>query len=120
MDCPRVNGFNISVSNKVPVIESQNALDAMHTHRSHKARIVNLDARDAMCHQECAPLFVNCEAVRKQTELFLEKSCPTVRVLRRKAVAIAIYRASTCVPKFPDILGGIAEDAVIPNDGIRR
>ena len=33
MGCPRVNGFNISVSNKVPVIESQNALDAMHPHR---------------------------------------------------------------------------------------
>jgi hypothetical protein len=81
---------------------------------------MNLDARDAMCHQKCAPLFVNCEAVRKQTELFLEKSCPTVRVLRRKAVAIAIHRAGTGVPKFRDILGGIAEDAVTPKNGIGR
>jgi len=78
---------------------------------------MNLDARDAMCHQECAPLFVNREAVRKQTELFLEKSCTTVRVLWRKAVAIAIHRAGTCVRKFRDILRGIAQDAVTGGEG---
>jgi hypothetical protein len=81
---------------------------------------MNLDSRDAMHYQESPPLFVNCEAVRKQTELFLEKSCPTVCVLRRKAIAIAIQGSGTGVPKFRDILGGIAEDAVTPKNGIRR
>lgn len=34
----RVDGFNINVTSKVPVIERENALDAMNPHRRHKVR----------------------------------------------------------------------------------
>src|SRR5487761_25766 len=44
----RVDGFNIGVADKVLVIERQNALDAMHSHRRHQARVMDLHARNAM------------------------------------------------------------------------
>jgi hypothetical protein len=113
-----VHGFNIRVSSEVLVVERQNVLDAMHQHWRHQARVVNLYARDAMSYQKSAPLFVNRKAVREQMELFLEKPCPAVCVLRRKAVAIAIHGASTGIPKFRNILGRIAENAVTPQNGI--
>ncbi len=72
-----------------------------------------------MCDQESAPFFVNCKAVRQQTELFLEELCESVCLLRREAVAIAIRRTSTGIPKFADILGGIAEHAVMSKNGVR-
>jgi hypothetical protein len=72
-----------------------------------------------MRYQKLAPFFVNCKAVGEQTELFLEKLCESVCLQRREAVAIAIHRTSTGIPKFADILGGITKNAIMSKNGIR-
>jgi hypothetical protein len=115
----RVHGFNVSVPSKVPVVECENTLYAMYPHCRHEAGIVNLHARDAMGYEKLAPLFVNCKAVREQAELFLEGLCKPVCLQRREAVAIAINWASTGIPKFVDILGGVTQNAIMPKNGIR-
>jgi hypothetical protein len=113
-----VDGFNTSVPSKVSIVECENALDAMHPHCRDKTRVVDLDARDAVRYQEFPPLLVNGEAVRQQAELPFEGPCQSVCLFRREAVAIAIYWASTGVPKFADILGRIAKNAIMPKNGI--
>lgn len=77
-----MHGFN-SVPSKVLVIERQNALDPMHAHCRHSARVMNLHTRDTVRYQKLAPFFVNGKAIREQTELFLKKLCEPVGVLRR-------------------------------------
>ena len=43
-----MNGLNVCIACKVPVIEGQNPLDAMYSHRSGQPRIMDLNARHAM------------------------------------------------------------------------
>src|SRR5712692_1125757 len=50
-DAARVDGFNINVAGKVFCVEGQNVFDAMHVHSRHQARVMNLCARDALCHE---------------------------------------------------------------------
>ena len=115
----RMHSFYICVPREILVVKCQNTLDTMHARRGHKTCIVNLHTRDTVRHQNPAPLFVNCKVVREQAELFLESPCESVRLLGRQAVAIAINRASTGVPKFADILRGVTEDAIMPKNRIR-
>jgi hypothetical protein len=114
-----MHGFDIGVADKVLVIERQNAFNPVYAHCRDKARVVNLNAGDAMRYQKFAPLFVNGKAVREQAELFLKKLCESVCLLRREAVAIAIHRARAGIPKFADILGGVTEHAIMSKNGIR-
>ena len=41
----RMNGLDVSITSKIPVIESQNPLNAMYSHRSGQPCIVDLNAR---------------------------------------------------------------------------
>jgi hypothetical protein len=90
----------------------------VHAHRGYQASVVNLHTRDTVRHQKLPPFFVNREAIGEQTEFFLEKLCEPVCLLRREAVTITIYGASTGIPKFADILGGITEHAIMSKNGI--
>src|SRR6266849_6735376 len=57
------------------------------------------------------------QAVGKQSELFFKEFRPPVCFLRGKSVAVAVDRAGTRVPEFPDILRGIAKLAVASKNG---
>src|SRR6266403_4177176 len=57
------------------------------------------------------------QAVGKQSELFFKEFRPPVRFLRGKSVAVAVDRAGTRVPEFPDILRGVAKLAVASKNG---
>ena len=56
------------------------------------------------------------QAVGKQSELFFKEFRP-VCFLRGKSVAVAVDRAGTRVPEFPDILRGVAKLAVASKNG---
>src|SRR5260370_41334526 len=99
-----MNGLDVWVTSKIPVIKGQNSLDAMHSHRCGQPRIVNLNARHAILDKEAAPLCVDRQAVGEQPELFFEEFCSSVGILRGKTIAVAVERAGTCVPEFADIL----------------
>ena len=43
-----MNGLDVCIAGKVPVIESQNPLNAMYSHRGGQPRIVDLNARHAI------------------------------------------------------------------------
>jgi hypothetical protein len=43
-----MNSLNVRITSKVPVIESQNPLNAMYSHRRGQPRIVDLNARHAI------------------------------------------------------------------------
>ena len=58
-----MNGLNVRITSKIPVIESQNSLDAMHSHRSGQSSVVNLNARHAMPHKQFPPLLVDQQTV---------------------------------------------------------
>jgi len=57
------------------------------------------------------------QAVGKQSELFFKEFRPPVCFLRGKSVAVAVDRAGTRVPEFPDILRGVAKLAVASKNG---
>jgi hypothetical protein len=69
-----------------------------------QSRVVNLHTRNAMCYQHPTPLFVKSEAVGEESKPLFEKSGGVVCVLRGKAIAIAINRAGTGIPKLCNIL----------------
>src|SRR5580704_6253657 len=71
-----------------------------------------------MRYQQPAPLFVNGEAVGKQTKLLFEESSCAVRIFRRKAIAVAIDGASTGIPKFCNVLRRVAENCITPKEGV--
>jgi len=108
----------VRVAGKVFVVERQNALDAMHSHRRDQTRVVNLHARDAMRYQNTALLFMNGKAVREEPEFFLEGFCQSICLLGREAVAIAVHRPSTGIPKLANILGRITENAIVPKNRV--
>ena len=114
-----MNSLNSAVAFEVRIVECENRLDAIDMHCSNQARVVNLDARDVMRHQQLAPFFVNRESIRKQPEFFLEKNGAAVRLVRRETVAIAVNRTRTGVPKLCNILGGLAKNAVAPKNRVR-
>jgi hypothetical protein len=111
-NAPRMNGRDVCITRKVPVIEGQNPLNAMYSHHGGQPRIVDLNARHAMRDKQFAPFCVNRQTVGEQSQLLFEEFCSPVRFLRRKSVAVAVERASTRVPEFADILRRIAKLAV--------
>ena len=52
------------------------------------------------------------QTVREQTKPFLEKSRPTISLLGRNAVTIAIRGARARIPEFSNVLGSVAKDPV--------
>ena len=55
--------LNVRETSKVPGIESQNSPDAMHAHRCDQSGIVNLNARDAMCHKQFPPFLMDQQTI---------------------------------------------------------
>ena len=107
-----MNGLDVCIASKVPIIESQNPLNAVYSHRGGQPCIVDLNARHATHDKEFSPLFMYRQGVGKQSELFFKEFRAPVCFLRGKSVAVAVERAGTRVPEFTDILRGIAKLAV--------
>jgi hypothetical protein len=62
---------------------------------------------------------VTGEAVREQSEPLFERSGGVIRILRRKAIAVAINWTGAGVPELGNVLGGVAENSVLPQEGIQ-
>lgn len=58
-----MNGLDVCITSKVPVIAGQNPFDAMYSHRGGQPRIVDLNARHAMRDKQVAPLCMDRQAV---------------------------------------------------------
>src|ERR1700675_2858573 len=112
-----MNDLDVRITSKVPIIESQNPLNAVYSHRGGQPCIMDLNARHAIRDKEFPPLFMRRQAVGKQSELFFKEFRAPVCFLRGKSVAVAVERAGTRVPEFTDILRGVAKLAVASKNG---
>jgi hypothetical protein len=68
-----MNGLDVCITSKVPIIESQNPLNAVYSHRGGQPCIMDLNARHAIRDKEFPPLFMHRQAVGKQSELFFKE-----------------------------------------------
>ncbi len=87
-----MNGLDVCITSKVPIIESQNPHNAVYSHRGGQPCIMNLNARHAIRDKEFPPLFMHRQAVGKQSELFFKEFRALVCFLRGKSVAVAVER----------------------------
>lgn len=99
-----MNGFDIGVTRKIFSVERQDVFDPVHMHCGNQSRVVEparpkrhvLPTSDATLREE--------RGRRGGVEASLRKSGGVVCVLRGKAIAIAINRAGTGIPKLCNIL----------------
>jgi hypothetical protein len=96
-----MNGLDACITSKVPIIESQNPLNAAYSHRGGQPCIMDLNARHAIRDKEFPPLFMHRQAVGKQSELFFKEFRAPVCFLRGKSVAVAVERAGTVFQNSP-------------------
>jgi hypothetical protein len=54
-----MNGLDVCITSKVPIIESQNPLNAVYSHRGGQPCIMDLNARHAIRDKEFPPLFMH-------------------------------------------------------------
>ena len=59
-----MDGLDVRVARKVAGVEGKNSLDAVDVHCRRQSRIVNLNARDVVAHQQGSPFLVDGHAVR--------------------------------------------------------
>lgn len=52
-------GFNIFEAHEVVFVKGQDTPHAINAHRGYQSGVVDLNARDTMCHQEPSPFLVN-------------------------------------------------------------
>jgi hypothetical protein len=75
-DGPRVNGLNIRIPRKIPIIKRKNALHTVNSHECHQSGVMHLHSGHSVRHQEFAPLLMHRKAVREQPKFFFRKIWP--------------------------------------------
>src|SRR5215471_3921702 len=105
-----MNGFDVRVPCEVSVVEGQNLLDGMHSHRGNQTCVVDLDSGNVMRHQQLAPFLMNRQTVGQELHSLLEIANTNGCVLRCEAISVSIKGTRTGIPELRDVLRGIAED----------
>jgi hypothetical protein len=104
-----MKSFNTRIPSEILLIKGQYPSDPVHSHRSHKSCIVNLNSSNIVCDEQCAPLSVDWQTIRKQLQLVLKQPGPTVGFLRRKPIPIPIEWTRTCIPELCHVLRRVAQ-----------
>lgn len=73
-----MNGFDVSITGKVFLVECQNPFDAVDPHCGQQSRIVNLSARNIVNNEQPAPFLVHGQTIRKQSQSFFKRLGPAV------------------------------------------
>jgi|SRR5580698_4369763 hypothetical protein len=115
-----MNGFDVGISGKVVLVECENMSDAVHPHSSDQSRVVDLNARDIVGHEQLAPLMVDRRTIGKQTQIFFKKLRASISLGRSQPLSVAIKRAGAGIPEFCNVLGRIAECSATLQNGIDR
>src|SRR2546430_15256108 len=113
-----MNGLDSRKASKVSVVECQYSFDAVHPHRGGQPRIVNLNSRNIVSHDQSPPFLMHRQTVGQQSEPFFKEFGPPVCFPGRKAVAVTVKRTGAGIPKFADILRRVAQHVTPPKHGI--
>jgi len=104
-----MKSFDTGIPNEILFVKCQYSSDPVHSHRSHKSCIVNLNSRDIVRDEQRTPLSVNRQTIRKQLQLVLKKPGPAVGFLRREPVPVPIKWTRTRIPELCHVLRRVAE-----------
>jgi hypothetical protein len=118
--CVTCWGFNdgdVRVACEVFSIESQEMGDTVDLHRGDQPGIVHLHARDRMTEQELSPLVIRGRAIRKESKITLDDSCPPFGLSGWEAEATACRRrARAHTPELRQDLRREAEHFSVPTE----
>ncbi len=78
-----MNGFYLAVARKVFGVEGEDARDAVNQHGGNQPRIMHLNSRDAVVHQQPPLYLVHRWAVGEQIEAGFNLSCSNIRLFWR-------------------------------------
>jgi hypothetical protein len=78
-----MHSFDSCEAGKILRIERQDCFHSVHEHGRNQVGVMHLDSRDAIIHEQSAPLFVYCQAVGQEPQSRFKAVRTPVSFLRR-------------------------------------
>lgn len=104
-----MGNVNACVSREIRLIQRENMRDSMHLHSCCKSSIMGLYAANAVARDQLPPGPVNLFIVREQSHDEFDSLDTRIRFLDGQAETVMSGRSSTHIPKFADVLSGVAK-----------
>lgn len=113
-----MNGFNVRVTGKVPLVERQDAFHAVYPHSGCQARIVNLSARHIVDNEQSPPFLVDGQTIRQQSQIVFKQPGTAVGFGGSQPISIAVEWTGASIPEFRNVLGRVAEHCAALKDSV--